>query len=414
MRLFCFFTLSLLISFLNNVRCQTNSDTNHKFSIKGEITGRDTGMIVLWYHDQTNKVHHDTVQLQNGKFDFAGTTNHVSETYLWTDPNKLEFDNPSMIRFLLEPNNISIIGRKDEEAKAIINGSASEIEKENWDKEKFSLTAAKFQLHEAIDSLFQGIKEAGNESHRDRIKQLSKKIDSVNEKIKAMDIGYLKKHPDSYLSAYLLSKHVRKLSVDSIQFYYTGLSNKVKESSVAHDVLIYVYPKTDDSQFRKANPLVDKKFDERLRSIKSVHDLSLKDTSGATVYFSSFKGKYLILDFWGRSCQPCIENIPVWNRLIKEYDPGQVQFISISVDAKVSIWKQAIREHSYKGLHVSDLQGFKSLAAVYCKVLWVPTYVIADRNGMIINYNAPQPRDPELKKLLDKLLNEKISEAKNN
>lgn len=43
-----------------------------------------------------------------------------------------------------------------------------------------------------------------------------------------MDVQYIKAHPGSYLSPYLLFKQVRRLPVDSIQLYYSGLLGKVK------------------------------------------------------------------------------------------------------------------------------------------------------------------------------------------
>ena len=396
------FMLSFIL-FSKSVFCQTEGKRSN-FFIKGEIIGRDTGTIILWYKDKDNQVRNDTVQLQNGKFNFSGTTNRVCEALLWADPDKRDYDNSSMIRFLLEPKTIIIIGKKNREAKALIKGSAAETEKENWDQQKSSLLTSKAQNIERIDSLFKVFKASKDAVFREKVNQLFKQRDSINEGIKAMDIKYIKGHPTSYLSAYLLSKHVRKLPVDSIQLYYTSLLGEVKKSSVAHDVLAYVYPKTDDNDFRKANPLIDAKFDERLRNIKSVHDLSLKDTMGNTINLNLFKGKYLVIDFWGSTCEPCIENIPALNKLIKTFNPDSIQFVSISIDRNVINWKNAIIKYKFKGLQVSDLQGFNGLAAVYCKALWVPRYIIADRNGKIINYEAPHPKEPEFKKLLDNLI----------
>ena len=224
-----------------------------------------------------------------------------------------------------------------------------------------------------------------------------------------MDLNYIRIHPDSYLSAYLLSKQKRELAVDSIEFYFTRLTDSVKQSSLGHDILAYVYPLTGDNAFRKANPLIDEKFDERLSKLKSVFELVLNDSAGNTIRLSSFKAKYLVIDFWASWCKPCIASIPDLKQMAKDYKTDSIEFISISMDKDLNEWKESIRKHDFTGVQLSEPTGFNSLAAIYCKVLWVPTYIVADRNGQIIQYNAPQAIEPELKLLLDNLVNKGLS-----
>lgn len=401
--------ISLTIIFLFSLSFCYSQTTgrNNKFSITGEIVGRDTGSVILWYFDSNNKGIADTFQLYKGKFHFSGTVNRVCEALLWTDPKNHIFDNPGMLRFLLEPGNINMVCKKDNESNGIIKGSASQIEKEKWDNQKASLLSARAEVYKSIFSLVKLSKADKNPELQIQLKRLAVQRDSILERIKEIDLGYLKRHTNSYLSAYLLSQHQRKLSVDSIKAYYNALAGYIKTSGVGHTVLQYIYPLTNDNDFRKANPLVDKIFDQRLSSIKSLYDLSLKDSSGNTIGLSSFKGKYLVIDFWASWCKPCIENIPALNQMIESYNPDSIQFISISLDRDVNDWKRSMLKHNYKGIQLSDLNEFNSLTAIYCKVLWVPTYIIADRNGRIINYDAPHAMDSGLKILIDNLLKER-------
>ncbi|HSZ86611.1 MAG TPA: DUF4369 domain-containing protein, partial [Puia sp.] len=82
--------------------------SNNQFVIDGEIIGRDTGTIVLWYDDSRNKGVADTFKLNMGKFHLTGTVNRVCEAILWTNVKNHDFDDPSVVHFLLEPNTISI------------------------------------------------------------------------------------------------------------------------------------------------------------------------------------------------------------------------------------------------------------------------------------------------------------------
>jgi len=382
---------------------------NTKFLLTGEIAGRGAGSISLWYSDNANKQVADTIKLENGKFYFSGTVNRACEALLWTDLKNHNFDDPSVIRFLLEPKEIHITYKQRDSLNPIITGSVSESERENWNKVKMPLLNKKRSYYESLFPLARLLKANKNPETEHQVERLGEQIDSINEKIKPLDINYIKLHPNSYLSAYLLSQQKRKLPVDSIEVYFNGLTRSVKQSALGHDVLMYVYPLTDDNAFRKANPLINAEFDDRLSKINSVFDFNFKDSAGNVIAMSSFKAKYLVIDFWASWCKPCIANIPDIKQMAEEYKTDSIQFISISIDKDPNEWKESIRKHDFTGVQLSEPTGFYSLAAIYCKVLWVPTYLVADRNGHIIRYNAPQASEPELKLLLDNLINKGLS-----
>jgi hypothetical protein len=107
---------------------------------------------------------------------------------------------------------------------------------------------------------------------------------------------------------------------------------------------------------------------------------------------------------WASWCGPCIETIPAWNKLLQQYDPKLIQFITVSMDTEVESWKRSIAQHKPGGLALIEPRSFNSLFAVYCKALWVSHYVIADPTGHIVNYDAPHPDDPEFRQIIDNLI----------
>lgn len=285
------FFLALAVCSISTLHSQSTGQDN-KFVLTGKIVGRDTGAVVLWHFDNQNKSVADTVQLSRGEFHFSGTVNRVCEAMLWTDIKNLNFDDSSVIRFLLEPGDLYVSYRAHAGENAVITGSASQEEKEKLDRQKSSLLVARARVYDAIYSL-----NRSDPALRAQINQLSVRRDSVLEAIKAVDLQYIRQHPKSYVSAYLLSRHQRKLPVDSLEQYFGRLPGEVRLSSVGHDVLRYIYPLTENNEFRKANPLVDLEFDQRLSKLRSMYDLSLSDSSGNTIALRSFKGKYLVVEF---------------------------------------------------------------------------------------------------------------------
>lgn len=377
MRLLYLLTFSISFFLQNNIYSQTNGKSNN-FIITGEIKGKDTGAVILWYTDNEHYLHRDTVKLKNGKFIFTGISNNACEAMLWTDINKRVYDDKSMLRFILEPGNVGIFCNADDATNAKVTGLKSQAEKEKWDQKKNYLTEENNQSYERA---------------------------ALNRyKVRMMDLDYISNHKNSYLSGYLLSHHKRRISIDSLQFFYSALTKKVKRSNLGHDILSYLYPLTTDISFRDANPIFGPEYNARLKNIKSIYDISIPDTSGSKINLGTFKGRYLIIDFWASWCGPCLENIPQIKKLKERYKDDSLQLVSYSVDINGNKWKAAIRKNNFSGLQVSDLNGFSGLLPVYCKLaVGVPTYMLFDKTGNLINADLPQPGEAALNKILDKL-----------
>ena len=393
------FNLAFLL-FSSGVLSQTKSKTK-SFTVQGQIQNKDTGRILLWYYDEFNKFQSDTQFLKHGRFIFKGTTNRVCEGMLWTNLENKNFGDHSVIRFLLEPKNIIIKYNKD---SILIKGSKPQIEKQNWDYLNNNLIKSKFQYRKIADSLYQQSKINNNYPYQKTIVELYKKIDSVNILIKLKDINYIESNPNSYLSGYLLKIHNRKMNIDSLKNFYSLLSENVKKSSIGYNLLEIIYPLTNDKNFRKLNPLLGDEFDKKLNTIKNLYDFSLKNLNGENVDFSSFKGKFIVLDFWASWCGPCLANIPSQKLLIKKYNGSPLEFVSISLDTDKTKWKKTLKKYDLDGVQLNAPKAFNELIAIYFKVLAPPQYVIIDKDGMVVNQDAPQPLDPELEKILDTLL----------
>lgn len=61
-------------------------------------------------------------------------------------------------------------------------------------------------------------------------------------------------------------------------------------------------------------------------------DFTLRDLQGAPRTLSSFDGRPLIINFWATWCAPCRREIPLLNRLQREFGAKGPQIIGIAVD----------------------------------------------------------------------------------
>lgn len=113
-------------------------------------------------------------------------------------------------------------------------------------------------------------------------------------------------------------------------------------------------------------------------------DFTLPDPSGNQVSLSSFKGKYVLVDFWASWCQPCRRENPNVVRVYNKYKDKNFTILGVSLDADKTEWETAIQKDSLAWTHVSDLRQWESMVIPLFKFNSIPYNVLLDPEGNII------------------------------
>jgi peroxiredoxin len=351
------FFAAMFVVVLTAVACHGNEESNvtqeksdSTYAIIGKVTGQDTGIIYL-HHRESGKM--DSFALDHGFFKFSGIAN-IPEFCT------IELDNHSK-QFFLENGKISMLIKKDSLRYAQITGTKSQDE----------FNYFKDQLSKAVTDQMNATDKAYDEAQRKKdqktMDSLDKRYDALDLELKQLAMDFTKSHPSSVVSAYEIysnfSYNPRLGQIDSL---YKQLDTAARNTYFGKQ-LAEIIEKAKLTEIGKNAP-----------------GFSANDVNDKPVSLSSFKGKYVLLDFWASWCGPCrLENPNVVKAFHHFHNKG-FDIFGVSLDESRSDWLKAIKKDGLAWTQVSDLKGWKSDVAALYGIKGIPMNYLLDKNGIIV------------------------------
>ncbi|HEY4965326.1 MAG TPA: TlpA disulfide reductase family protein [Puia sp.] len=337
------------------------------YAIIGKVTGQDSGMIYI-IHRQTGKT--DSAALDHGFFKFSGKADTAEFCRISLDDHQKSF--------FLENGKISILITKDSMKQAQITGTRTQDEF-NYFQIQLSkpLTDKMAELEKSYDA-------ANKEKNQKAIDSLDKAFDGLDVEQKQLVIEYAKTHPASLLSAF--------------EIYSNFLYNfRLGQLDSAYQLLDPVARATYFG--KQVQNTIEK---TKLTSVGSpAPDFSNHDANGKAVSLSSFKGNYVLLDFWASWCGPCRRENPAVVKAYQQFHNKGFNIFGVSLDDTKADWLAAIQKDRLNWTQVSELKGWDADVVSLYGIKAIPMNFLLDKNGIIV---ARGLRGDELNAELEKLL----------
>jgi thiol-disulfide isomerase/thioredoxin len=373
-----FLAAALLPSF---VFAQTLTES---FTVNGKIGTLNAPVkAYLFYQLGANKVV-DSAMVVNGNFTITGEIIDPANAYLVLDHKGVGISKLGqmldVLTLFVDKGTVTVTG-KDSVYNAQITGSV--INDENK-----KLTDQLKQVQDGAKQLSAEF-QAAPKSQQNSVEfqnAMQAKGKALQEKQHSILTSFVVTHPDSYLSLLALNSiGGRSSDPAELEPLYNALSPGLKD--------------------KEAGKMLKKSIDEsKIIAIGAVApDFTQNDVNGVPVKLSSFRGKYVLIDFWASWCGPCRQENPNVVRIYNKYKNKNFTILGVSLDRESgkADWQNAIKSDGLTWTQVSDLKFWSNQAALLYFVGAIPSNFLLDPNGKII---AKDLRGSDLESKLSELL----------
>lgn len=336
------------------------------FKITGKISGISDGPARITTTQQDNSTI-ATGTIKAGELDIKGS---IPEPGLYF----LVVGNQPPQYIFLENKSIKITGSKSDIKNLTVEGSQSHKDFLEFNKVFNPLVA---NLNKTATQLQQQTNEKKREA-------LMKEFDAINAEVNNQVDKFVSARRHSYVSPFVLFVTSQLNDNPSLlEQHYNMLDENIRNSKIGKSLAEFI-------AYNKVGAVGS-----------NAMDFTQNDINGNPVALSSFKGKYVLVDFWASWCRPCRAENPNVVKAFNKFKDKNFTILSVSLDQDKDSWTKAIEKDGLKWNHVSDLKYWSNAVAVQYHIQSIPQNFLIDPNGKIV---AKDLRGPDLERKLCELL----------
>jgi peroxiredoxin len=204
----------------------------------------------------------------------------------------------------------------------------------------------------------------------------------------------------------LVTNFINKSESPAARIYAIGIASRtLKKEELQQLVKASVTKFPEHSSLQKVSTILSGATQPEPEEISKVNmeapDFTLPDPNGKMISLKSFRGKYVLVDFWASWCGPCRQENPTVVAAFNRFKDKNFTVLGVSLDDNKAKWLKAIQDDKLTWTHVSDLKQWESIVVPMYQIQGIPFNVLVDPNGKVI---ASELRGEDLEKTLSSVL----------
>lgn len=141
----------------------------------------------------------------------------------------------------------------------------------------------------------------------------------------------------------------------------------------------------------------------RLESVGQKMELSGQTLDGRKFSLAGLSGDVVLVHYWATWCEPCKQDMQLIREMQNRYAKSGFTPVGVNLDASASAAAAYVRDKRLPWAHLYEEGGLESRFANEMGILSLPTMILLDSQGRIVNRNIHAAElETELKKLLKK------------
>jgi thiol-disulfide isomerase/thioredoxin len=357
------------------VFCSSACSQGKGFIVKGHLEGMaGNQLFLLSSNDNDDKKGPKKFTVDNnGDFELKDTVSSAGMAeYSLMDPSGITlFKGGAMMGtsatfYAQNGDVIKVSGSKQDFAAAEFSGNKSNAENMELQHQLKDVYVQEKVIWDQVGVLM----KQHSPANRPKIDSLQNLADPFEASARQIKIDFIRKHPDALVSAKAMSQISKSMNVEDAKTLFATLTKEVQESSSGKTVQEMIGLDVAEKNTDAGKPAPD--------FIKQTKD-------GKKFKLSDYKGKYVLLDFWGSWCGACRASHPHLKQIYEKYNKDGLVVVGIAYERTQdkTAWIKAIKQDGLPWTQILNDEGTLNVVDLY-GVQAFPTKVLIDKEGNVV------------------------------